>query len=71
MATYKKRISGTDYYTLEQVGEALGVTRERARQIEKIALKKLRANLKRQGLTLDDLIDDSAGPVTRNPFDRY
>lgn len=29
-------------YTLEEVGKALGVTRERIRQIEKIALRKLR-----------------------------
>jgi precorrin-4 methylase len=39
-------------HTLEEVGQALGVTRERARQIEKKALAKLRKGLGRK--TLDD-----------------
>ena len=32
--------------TLEEIGEALGVTRERVRQIEKRAMEKLRKNAK-------------------------
>jgi RNA polymerase sigma factor (sigma-70 family) len=35
-------IGGVDSMTLEQVGEHLGVTRERIRQIESKALAKLR-----------------------------
>ena len=35
-------IGGGDSQTLEQVGQAFGVTRERIRQIEAKALKKLR-----------------------------
>jgi RNA polymerase primary sigma factor len=35
-------LGGADTYTLREVGEKLGVTRERIRQIEGKALKKLR-----------------------------
>lgn len=41
-----------DGMTLEQVGEKLGVTRERVRQIEAIAMEKLRT-----GLAMEDTID--------------
>ena len=36
-------LNGTEPLTLEQVGEAFGVTRERIRQIENNTLKKLKA----------------------------
>ena len=35
-------LSGYDIHTLEQVGEAFNITRERVRQIEKKTLAKLR-----------------------------
>jgi RNA polymerase primary sigma factor len=37
-------IGGAEPMTLEQVGEVFGVTRERVRQIESKALRKLRAS---------------------------
>ena len=43
--------------TLEDVGSELGVTRERVRQIQIEALKRLRRILKREGFSLDDLGD--------------
>ena len=44
--------------TLEEIADELGVTRERVRQIEKMALQKLRIRLRRYGLELEDLIPD-------------
>ena len=41
--------------TLEDVGEQLGVTRERVRQIQIEALKRLRRILRREGFSLDSL----------------
>lgn len=43
--------------TLHEVGLALGVTRERVRQIEEVALRKLRAALRLQGVTLEDVVE--------------
>ena len=47
------------FCTLDQVGAALGVTRERARQIETRALMKCRAEIERRGLTFADLVPDA------------
>lgn len=44
--------------TLEEIGEVLGCTRERVRQIEKQALENLRNYCARNGLNLDDFIDE-------------
>lgn len=44
---------GHDRQTLEQVGEAVGLTRERVRQIQITSLKKLRRTLEEQGVTGD------------------
>jgi RNA polymerase nonessential primary-like sigma factor len=49
-------IGGLDAATLEEVAGALGVTRERVRQIQAEALEKLRARLKRRGLDRDALL---------------
>ena len=43
-------IGETTEYTLEEVGDAFGLTRERIRQIEAKAFKKLRHPLRRQRL---------------------
>lgn len=43
--------------TLQEVGDALGVTRERARQIEAKALKKLAIRLRAQNLTIEDFLE--------------
>ncbi len=46
----------TDHYmTLEEVSLELGVTRERARQIEQAALRKARRILESRGFKLEDL----------------
>lgn len=45
----------TDGCTLEEVGKALGVTRERARQIELQALRKCRRWCERNGFQFEDL----------------
>jgi len=42
--------------TLEQIGKNFGVTRERIRQIEKQAIRKLRIGLKRNNVSLEDLL---------------
>ncbi len=44
-------IEHSSIYTLEEVAEQIGVTRERVRQLEKISLKKLRNMSKMQELT--------------------
>ena len=43
--------------TLEQIGHEIGVTRERVRQIQLDALKKLREMLERNGISGDALLD--------------
>ncbi len=44
--------------TLEECGQVFGVTRERIRQIEAKALRKLRNRLRAQGKELSDFVDD-------------
>lgn len=48
-------INGHDAATLEEVGEDIGVTRERVRQIQVEALRRLRKILEREGLSADML----------------
>ncbi|MGH8714444.1 MAG: sigma-70 family RNA polymerase sigma factor, partial [Casimicrobiaceae bacterium] len=49
-------LNGCDVATLEQLARELGVTRERVRQIQAEALEKLRARLRRKGLSRDALL---------------
>ena len=43
--------------TLEQIGEEIGVTRERVRQIQLDALKNLRAMMESHGISGDNMLD--------------
>ncbi len=49
-------LRGRDVCTLEQVGYELGVTRERVRQIQMEALRRLREILERDGFSMDVLL---------------
>jgi len=49
-------LSGQEVATLEQLAEALAVTRERVRQIQLEALAQLRKILRRRGLSKDELL---------------
>lgn len=50
-------LNGHDKGTLEEVGAAIGVTRERVRQIQMDALKRLRQILEAEGLTEESLFE--------------
>ncbi|WP_461516495.1 RNA polymerase sigma factor RpoS [Porticoccus sp.] len=52
-------LHGHDVATLEEVGREIGLTRERVRQIQVEALRRLRAILKKQGLDGHILFDES------------
>lgn len=49
-------LNGHETYTLEEVGEMLGVTRERVRQIQIEALRRLRDILENDGYSLDSVL---------------
>ncbi len=49
-------LHGRDVATLEEVGNALGVTRERVRQIQLEALKRLRAVMEREGYSVETVL---------------
>ena len=51
-------ITNQTTYTLEEVAEMMGVTRERVRQIQQKALMKIRRKLSREGKNLDDFLPD-------------
>lgn len=48
-------LQGSETQTLEQVGQAIGVTRERVRQIQLEALKRLRRVLAKEGISVEVL----------------
>ena len=50
-------LNGYEKATLEEVGNEIGVTRERVRQIQMDALKRLRVILEREGLSEETLFD--------------
>ena len=49
-------LTGNDPETLEAIGNDLGITRERVRQIEKRVLSKLRNLLKTKNISLEELL---------------
>ena len=49
-------LHGYSVSTLEEVGREIGVTRERVRQIQMDALKKLRKILEHEGISVDALL---------------
>jgi RNA polymerase nonessential primary-like sigma factor len=51
-------LNGCEIATLEQVGDEIGVTRERVRQIQIEALRRLRQILEREGFSIDTLFAD-------------
>jgi len=53
-------LDGKETATLEQVGEEIGITRERVRQIQMEALKRLREILEQEGASQDTLLQDSS-----------
>lgn len=57
--------------TLEEVGLAMNITRERARQIEASALRKLRVRLMARGIKPDDILPNDwerKEPSIYDPF---
>ena len=50
---------GRDIATLEDIGDELGVTRERVRQIQMEAIKRLRNILEREGFSIDALFNEN------------
>jgi RNA polymerase nonessential primary-like sigma factor len=52
-------LRGRDIATLEEIGAELGVTRERVRQIQIEAIKRLRFMLQREGFSLEALFTES------------
>ena len=52
-------LKGRDAHTLEDIGAALKLSRERVRQIESRALRRLKAALVARGEKLEDLLQDS------------
>src|SRR5690625_3333756 len=51
-------LRGHEAATLEEVGDEIGLTRERVRQIQVEALKKLRRMLEKRGLSLDNIFNE-------------
>jgi RNA polymerase nonessential primary-like sigma factor len=51
-------LNGHQGATLEEVGNQVGLTRERVRQLQLEALEKLRRMMEREGLTLDCFRDE-------------
>jgi len=62
-------LDGSGRYTLDSIGKAYGITRERVRQIEKNALGKMSRNVSNVGFSaihnfMGEILDDNAGYTT-------
>ena len=51
-------LHGYEPSTLEQVGEEIGLTRERVRQIQVETLRRLRRIMEKQGLSMESIFDE-------------
>ena len=51
-------LHGREVSTLEEIGEELGVTRERVRQIQLEAIRRLRQILQREGFSVENLFSE-------------
>ncbi len=58
------------YCTLEQVAIQLGVTRQRVEQIEKEALRKVRAALEAKGYSIEDIEPEPRTTRVRGDYTR-
>ena len=56
VVTHRFGLDGEEPMTLESIGRRIGLTRERVRQIEAAALKRLRALLAARGANASDLL---------------
>ena len=52
-------LHGNEVATLEEIGNELGVTRERVRQIQIEAIKRLRQIMEREGFSVDALFNEN------------
>jgi RNA polymerase nonessential primary-like sigma factor len=52
-------LHGREVCTLEEIGNELGVTRERVRQIQIEAIKRLRQILEREGFSVEALLNEN------------
>ncbi|MFT5134406.1 MAG: RNA polymerase nonessential primary-like sigma factor [Gammaproteobacteria bacterium] len=52
-------LHGREVCTLEEIGDELGVTRERVRQIQIEAIKRLRQILEREGFSVEELFNEN------------
>jgi uncharacterized protein (UPF0147 family) len=55
-------------YTLDEIGQELGVSRERVRQIERDALVKLRRAFEARGITAADVVVGDAPEEPNRPL---
>lgn len=57
-AVYSSNTYPRQGMSLDEVARAFGITRERARQIETAALRKLKIALQKRGISPEDILPD-------------